>query len=273
MRWYSALLLAVDEPTVQDLIGSEPVSDDGVQFDIGNNVIGNPDRGDTLSTGTIESVTFLSGGADPVSIAFNVINVALSFLGLLCVIFVLYAGYKWFTARENEEEVKKAKDILKGAVIGIAIVLMSLGLAQLLFNTLVDRTTVSLILPLLATPVSAQTPETLPFDPNEATGLGLGTIGMVDLGSADPVTVTISVINIILTLLGMGFLLVLLYAGALWVRARGNEEEIRKAKDTLKRSVIGLVIVLSAYGIASLVTTLIYERTLTPTEQAQITGS
>lgn len=46
-------------------------------------------------------------------------------------------------------------------------------------------------------------------------------------------------------------LLLLLYAGLRWMIARGNAEDVEKAKDIIEAALIGLVIVLSAWGLAS----------------------
>lgn len=52
-----------------------------------------------------------------------------------------------------------------------------------------------------------------------------------------------------LALLGVIFLVLLVYGGYLWMIARGEEAEVTKAKDTIKMAVIGLIIVLAAYAI------------------------
>lgn len=52
-----------------------------------------------------------------------------------------------------------------------------------------------------------------------------------------------------LTLLGVIFLVLILLAGYHWMTARGEEEKVNKAKDTLTRAVIGLIIVVGAYAI------------------------
>lgn len=53
--------------------------------------------------------------------------------------------------------------------------------------------------------------------------------------------------------LGIIFVVLIVYAGFLWMTARGEEDKVTKAKDTIQRSVIGLVIVIAAYAIASFV--------------------
>jgi cytochrome bd-type quinol oxidase subunit 2 len=67
--------------------------------------------------------------------------------------------------------------------------------------------------------------------------------------TAMPETIVGTVINIFLGILGVIFLVLIVYGGYVWMIARGNEAEVEKAKDTMTRSVIGLAIVLAAYGI------------------------
>lgn len=55
----------------------------------------------------------------------NIINIILGFLGLLAVVMILIAGFKWMMAGGNEETVKQARDNIKNAVIGLAIVFAS----------------------------------------------------------------------------------------------------------------------------------------------------
>lgn len=111
---------------------------------------------------------------------------------------------------------------------------------------------------------TAYTSKTLPFDPTTALS-DLTSIETLDLGKADPVSVTIAIINALLTLLGIAFLVLLLYAGVLWVVAKGNEEQIEKAKTILKRALFGLIIIISAYGISFLTFVLITAYTETTT--------
>ncbi len=61
------------------------------------------------------------------------------------------------------------------------------------------------------------------------------------------------IIRSVLSVLGVIFLVLTLYAGVLWGTAAGNEDKIEKAKSILVSSFIGLVIVGAAYGITSLV--------------------
>lgn len=54
-----------------------------------------------------------------------VINVALGLVGILAAIYILYSGFRWMRAGGNDQEIKAAKDGLKNAIIGLAIVLLA----------------------------------------------------------------------------------------------------------------------------------------------------
>lgn len=61
------------------------------------------------------------------------------------------------------------------------------------------------------------------------------------------------VVTAFLGLLGFVFFGLMLYSGLRWMLARGNQEFIEKAKSNLISAVIGLVIILGAYGITTFV--------------------
>lgn len=84
------------------------------------------------------------GGAvnnDPRLLAVNIINIALGFLGIIAVILILYAGFRWMTAGGNEENVATAKKILIAGIIGLIIILASFALANFVINQLIGATT------------------------------------------------------------------------------------------------------------------------------------
>jgi len=67
-------------------------------------------------------------------------------------------------------------------------------------------------------------------------------------------TIVGNVINTALALVGTIFLVLTVYGGFLWMTARGEEDQITKAKGIIRSSIIGLVIVVSAYAITFFVT-------------------
>lgn len=58
-----------------------------------------------------------------------------------------------------------------------------------------------------------------------------------------------SIIQYILSFLGVIFICLIIYGGFLWMTAAGDSEQITKAKDIITSSIIGLVIILAAYTI------------------------
>lgn len=72
-------------------------------------------------------------------------------------------------------------------------------------------------------------------------------------GNGDLETVVGTGIRSALTLVGLVFLVLMVYAGYLWMTARGDETQIEKAKNIISSTIIGLVIVMGAYAITALV--------------------
>jgi hypothetical protein len=59
------------------------------------------------------------------------------------------------------------------------------------------------------------------------------------------------VIGALLAFVGVLFLVLMIYGGFTWMTARGNDQEVSKAKDLITSAVIGLIIVLAAYAITA----------------------
>lgn len=62
----------------------------------------------------------------------QIISVALSFVGVLFFILMIYAGILWMTASGNEQQISKAKGLLINAVIGIIVVFSAYALTAFL---------------------------------------------------------------------------------------------------------------------------------------------
>ncbi len=61
------------------------------------------------------------------------------------------------------------------------------------------------------------------------------------------------IINVVLSLLGLVFLGLALYAGFKWMTAQGDSKEVDAAKDTLKNAVIGMIITVAAYALSNFI--------------------
>ncbi len=57
------------------------------------------------------------------------------------------------------------------------------------------------------------------------------------------------ILNIILGFIGVLFLLLMIHGGDVWMNARGNEQQIAKAKTILTNAFFGIVAILVAYAI------------------------
>ncbi|MDP6571702.1 MAG: pilin, partial [Patescibacteria group bacterium] len=72
-------------------------------------------------------------------------------------------------------------------------------------------------------------------------------------GSSDIKGIIANIINITLGFLGIVAVIIILYAGYMWMTAGGNEEKVSKAKLILRNAIIGLVIILASWGIAAFI--------------------
>lgn len=90
------------------------------------------------------------------------------------------------------------------------------------------------------------------------------TVGETGLSTQATLPETIGrLIGILLSFLGIIFLLLTIYAGFLWMTASGEPKQVEKARTLLTQAVVGLVILLSAYAISSFVIDSLTEATAT----------
>lgn len=70
-----------------------------------------------------------------------IIRVILGLLGTICVVIILYAGFLYMTSGGNEDKKGEAMAWIKGAVIGLALILMSYALSRYIITQLISATT------------------------------------------------------------------------------------------------------------------------------------
>lgn len=73
------------------------------------------------------------------------------------------------------------------------------------------------------------------------------------LGNKDPRAIVSNVIRYILGFLGIVAVIIILLGGFKWMTAGGNEEKVGEARKLIVSGIIGLVIILAAFGIATFV--------------------
>ncbi len=76
--------------------------------------------------------------ADPRVIIGRIIQIALTFLGVIALILITYAGFLWMTSNGEEEKIGQAKRILRNAIIGLIIILSAWAVTTFLLNRLME---------------------------------------------------------------------------------------------------------------------------------------
>jgi len=74
------------------------------------------------------------------AIAGTAVSIFLSILGIIFVALMLYGGYLWMMARGSEEEVTRAKELIRAAIIGLIIIVASYAISFFIFNWLTPKT-------------------------------------------------------------------------------------------------------------------------------------
>ncbi|RLC39033.1 hypothetical protein DRH27_00720 [Candidatus Falkowbacteria bacterium] len=99
---------------------------------------------------------------------------------------------------------------------------------------------------------------------NKSAGEGFLGKGTVDADSSNPgIIINLSdalgtVVGAGLAFIGVLFFILIIYGGLLWMTARGEEAQVKKAKDLIQAAVIGLIIVLAAYAITAYISQLLF---------------
>ena len=93
----------------------------------------------------------------------------------------------------------------------------------------------------------------LPVAVSAQVDLGEGYAASVGLGEEDPRDMAANLIQIILGFLSILAVIVILIGGFKWMTAGGNEDQVAEAKKIIISGIIGLVIILASWGIASFV--------------------
>lgn len=81
--------------------------------------------------------------------------------------------------------------------------------------------------------------------------LAAGASGLAQVQT--PAEIVGSFINVILSLAGIALVCILVYAGILYMQGGQDEGKIKQAKGLIVNSVIGLVLILSAFAISTFV--------------------
>ncbi len=83
------------------------------------------------------------------------------------------------------------------------------------------------------------------------TGIEYGTY--TGLGTNDIREGVMNVVNVLLGFLGILAIIIILWGGFRWMTSGGNEEKVGEAKKVITAGIIGLVIIFTAYALATFV--------------------
>jgi len=88
---------------------------------------------DTAKGGFGSSITSTGNLSETIG---KIVGAALSFLGVVFFILMIYGGYMWMFSMGNEQTAAKAKEIIIAAVIGLVIVLMAYAITAYISGTI-----------------------------------------------------------------------------------------------------------------------------------------
>lgn len=87
------------------------------------------DVGDTGIATTATNAGYSTDAGSLTGLIGSIIQVALGFVGFVVFAYILYSGFLWMTAGGNEENVTKARTMLRNAIIGFIIVAAAYSIA------------------------------------------------------------------------------------------------------------------------------------------------
>ena len=66
----------------------------------------------------------------------KIVNIVLSFLGLIAVVIIIIGGFMWMTSGGNEEKIGDAKKLMINGIIGLLIIVVSYAAANFIVSRL-----------------------------------------------------------------------------------------------------------------------------------------
>jgi uncharacterized membrane protein YagU involved in acid resistance len=76
------------------------------------------------------SIGLTSPPTDANSVLANVLTTVYAWAGIVCIIIVIIGGFLYVTSASNASQVKRAKDAIIGAIVGLVIVIMAFVITQ-----------------------------------------------------------------------------------------------------------------------------------------------
>lgn len=74
------------------------------------------------------------------------LNIFFAILGVIAVVIILWAGFKWMTAQGEPDKIKDAKNMIYGGISGLVIVFLALAITNFVIDVLSSATNTNLSL-------------------------------------------------------------------------------------------------------------------------------
>ncbi len=149
-------------------------------------------------------------------IALNILQIAITAVAYLSAFYIIYGGFQYLLSRGSSDGMKKGKNAILNAVIGLVIALMAIAVVGLIIN-----------------------------------GLGLGVNESIP--DIDANTALANTLSLVYFAAGIIAVIAIITAGFMYAISRGDVGEIAKAKMAILYAVAGLIIVSVAFVITNFV--------------------
>ena len=97
-----------------------------------------------LAVNPLDSLNEAAGGTGlvsnktPIQIITSIINTILYIVGAIVIVLMLRAGFKWMTSAGNTEAIKKSRETIINATIGLAIIFASYVIVNFVMLRLIE---------------------------------------------------------------------------------------------------------------------------------------
>ena len=86
--------------------------------------------------------------------------------------------------------------------------------------------------------------------PAQALDLGQEAAENIGLGNREPKSIVVNIIQVALGFLALLAVIIILIGGFKWMTAGGNDDKVAEARKLITAGIIGLLIILAAWGIS-----------------------
>lgn len=128
-----------DDIELRDSDNTAPVDDFSSPTTSDEEALATPNSRDPFSLGFLDQYLFL-GSENPIHIAAKLINVFLSFIGVIFVVLILWSGTQFLLSGGNEERVAAAKKTFFHAIVGLVIMLSAFSIVRFVLGGLGSAT-------------------------------------------------------------------------------------------------------------------------------------